>query len=237
MRAASICFVLLVCASPRASAAADPAAVFTRKCSSCHTFGKGDLVGPDLKGATDRHTRSWLTAWIQSSESVIRSGDPAAGLLFKKYKQQRMPEQSFSAAEIGSLLDYLAKGGPAADGRGRLRGADTATAAEVEMGRSLFVGALPLAKGGAGCISCHSAGDHAANGGSLGPELTHAYSRLKDKGLSALLERGCFPRVPDASGEQALNEPQLFALRAFLRQADSGQRVSDTAGTNFVSKR
>src|ERR1700730_14550922 len=111
MKPALICFVLLVGASPRASEAAGPAAIFTRKCSSCHTFGNGALVGPDVKGATDRHSRSWLTSWIQSSEKVIRSGDPAAGLLFKKYKQQRMPEQSFSAAEIGTLLDYLAAGG------------------------------------------------------------------------------------------------------------------------------
>jgi cytochrome c2 len=235
MKAALVCFVLLVGASPRASAATDPAAMFTRKCSSCHTFGKGDLVGPDLKGATDRHSRSWLTAWIQSSESVIRSGDPAAGLLFKKYKQQRMPEQSFSPAEIAALLDYLAASGPEA-AAGGMRRADSATPAEVEMGRSLFVGAVPMAGGSAGCISCHAISGHASNGGSLGPDLTHVYSRFQDKGLTALLDRGCFPRVLDESSERELSDQQLFALKAFLRHADS-RRQADTSGTNVVSKR
>jgi hypothetical protein len=34
-----------------------------------------------------------------------------------------------------------------------------------------------------------------------------------------------------------LNEQQLFALKAFLRHADSSRQAGDTSGTNFVSKR
>src|SRR5262245_19774725 len=91
--------VVVQLGSIAAATAAEPATVFKTKCSSCHTFGKGDLVGPDLKGATDRHPRSWLIAWIRSSESVIRRGDRAGLALFRQYRQQRMPDHELSDAD------------------------------------------------------------------------------------------------------------------------------------------
>lgn len=228
MKIVVLCLVLLCGVVRDASAASDTAALFTRKCSSCHSYGKGDLVGPDLKGATDRHSRAWLTAWISSSEQLIRSGDPAATALFRKYKQQRMPDQSLSAGDMSALLDFLAAGGPEAEARGRDRRADTATQAEVEMGRTLFVGQRAPAGGGVSCSACHSAGKSAA-GGSLGPDLTHAYSKFQDKALSLFLARGCFPTLPESG--KALTVQESFALRAFLRQAETGRHALDAAGT------
>ena len=69
-------FVLLCGPARTASAAPDAATLFTARCSGCHTYGKGDFVGPDLKGVTDRHSRTWLTAWISSPQRLVRSGDP-----------------------------------------------------------------------------------------------------------------------------------------------------------------
>jgi cytochrome c2 len=212
-------------AAVEAWAQSDPAAVFTRKCSGCHTFGKGDLIGPDLKGVTDRHSRRWLTAWISSSESAIRSGDPAAIALFKKYRQQRMPDQNLSGGEVAALLDYFASSGPEADARRKSRRATTATAAEIDLGRSLFLGEQPLADGGASCSSCHRLTETASRGGSLGPDLTRAYGRFQDKSLASLLERGCFPRVGHVGGRNSVTDEESFALRAFLRQATTNQRA------------
>jgi mono/diheme cytochrome c family protein len=219
-----------VCLAARlANAGTDAGAAFTRKCSSCHTFGKGDLVGPDLKGATDRHSRAWLTAWITSSETVIKSGDPAAFALFTKYKRQRMPDQSFSPSELAAFLDYLAAGGPEADARRKDRRADTATPVEIEMGRSLFVGRRVISAGGAPCSACHRVGSTGGAGGSLGPDLTRAYSKYQDKVLASLLARECFPQVPNTRGQPRLTEQETFAVKAFLRQADMDQRPADRA--------
>ena len=187
------------------------------------------MVGPDLKGVTERRSRQWLTAWISSSERTIRSGDPTAAALFAKYKQQRMPEQNFSAAELASLLDYLAAGGPDADARRARRRADAATLAEIELGRSLFIGERPLADGGAACSSCHRVGDAARLGGSLGPDRTRAYARYQDRGLASLLAHGCFPRATDVAGRTSVTDQESFALRAFLRQAQIDQRTPGTA--------
>src|SRR5216683_5702147 len=52
--------------------------IFRKRCTACHTFGKGIKVGPDLKGVTDRRNRDWLLKFIRSSSTVIQSGDPAA---------------------------------------------------------------------------------------------------------------------------------------------------------------
>jgi cytochrome c2 len=229
MKAILMCFVLLCGIARDASGASDAAVLFTRKCSSCHTHGKGDLVGPDLKGVTDRHSRAWLTAWISSSERMIRSGDASANALFQKYKQQRMPDQALSATQLSALLDFLAAGGPDAEARKRDRRADTATQAEVEMGRMLFVGQRALTGGGVACSACHRTGKGTA-GGSLGPDLMRAYSSFQDTALASLLARGCFPRVPDSAG-QALTDQESFALKAFLRQAEPGRHAPAAVGT------
>jgi mono/diheme cytochrome c family protein len=225
MKCVALCFVLMTGAALEARAHPDPAAMFTRKCSGCHTFGKGDLVGPDLKGVTEKHSRRWLISWISSSESAIRSGDPAAIALFTKYRQQRMPDQNLSGDEVAALLDYFASGGPEADARKKTRRANTATAAEIDLGRSLFLGEQPLADGGASCSSCHRLTETASRGGNLGPDLTRAYARFQDKGLAPLLERGCFPRVGHVGARNSVTDQESFALRAFLRQATVNQRA------------
>jgi len=218
MKPLILCGLILWILVPGASAAADPATTFSRKCSSCHTFGKGVLVGPDLKGATDRHKREWLISWITSSESLIKSGDQQATALFAKFKQ-RMPDQSLSPGDIGALLDYLASGGPEADALKQQRRAKTATAEEIASGRALFTGERALLKGGGACMSCHRLGDTVAAGGTLGPDLLTAYARWEDKGLAALLARGCFPRALSAAEGAMVTDEESFAVRAFLLHA------------------
>jgi hypothetical protein len=64
----------------------------------------------------------------------------------------------------------------------------------------------------------------AGTGGSLGPDLTAAYSRFQDRGLASLLARGCFPRVVNVPGRPSLTDQESFALRAFL-QTEASRHV------------
>ena len=211
---AAICGAVVFLAAP--AYAADPATIFGTKCSSCHTYGKGEKVGPDLKGVTDRRSHTWLATWIRSSERAIKSGDRAAMTLFKKYKQERMPDQNFSATEIAALIEYLAAGGPDAADRSRPRQASTATAQDVAFGRQLFLGTVGLNGGGAACASCHVVRDEGSSRyASFGDDLTHVYSRFQDAALSKFLEHPCFPRVG-----VPLTANESFAMRAFLRYVD-----------------
>ena len=229
---AAIALFVVFC-SGLAYGAQDPAAVFAKKCSGCHTFGHGDRVGPDLKGVTDRRARAWLLAWIRSSQRMVTARDSTALTLFEKFKRERMPDQSLSEQEIGALLDYFAAGGPLTASGGRARHATTAATAEIALGRDVFFGARSARSGGASCASCHSVriDDRASGGGTFGGDLTHAYSRFQDAALSDFLRRPCFPRAFPNETAAPLTDEEVFAVKAFLFQVDRNRaRASRTTG-------
>jgi len=194
-----------------------PAATFSKRCAGCHTYGKGIRVGPDLKGVTDRHPRAWLLRFIRSSQSVIQSGDPVATVLFQKFKQQRMPDHDLSPEQIGSLIDYLARGGPEAKAPDE-RDASQATVSDIQSGRLLFFGGMHFAKGGASCSSCHSIRENGVSqGGSLGPDLTDVYPAYRDVALTSFLKHSCFLRTTNL-----LTPQESFDLKAYFHQVAQG---------------
>jgi cytochrome c2 len=195
----------------------EPSAIFANKCSSCHTFGKGERIGPDLKGATARHAKAWLIAWIRSSEQLIKAGDRAATELFAKYKRQRMPDHELSEAEIVSLIEYLDHSGPEADEQHAIRVAASATADEVERGRKLFYGSAPLASGSLACAACHAL-SHEVTGATFGPSLGRVFTRYQDKALDVRLSQPC---LRSSSIKNArVNDTESLALRGFLRSIE-----------------
>jgi len=199
-----------------------PAATFSKRCAGCHTYGKGIRVGPDLKGVTDRHPRAWLLRFIRSSQSVIQSGDPVAGALFQKFNQQRMPDHDLSPEQIGSLIDYLAGGGPETKAPDE-RNASQATASDIQLGRQLFFGSMHFAKGGASCSSCHSIRENGVSqGGSLGPDLTAVYPTYRDVALTSFLKHPCFLRTPKSSDTNLLTPQESFDLKAYFHQVAKG---------------
>ena len=215
--------VLLVLCAGRAFGAQNPAATFAKKCSGCHTFGRGDRVGPDLKGVTDRRTRPWLRSWIRSSQRMVDARDRTATSLFDKFKRERMPDQSLAVEEIDALLDFLAAGGPLVASAARPPSAATAAVEDVLRGRDLFLGTKPTRSGGAPCGSCHTVHvDGSASGGTFAPDLTHVYSRFQDRALSEFLKRPCSPRAFAVDDGSQLTDAEAFAVKAFLRRVDAG---------------
>lgn len=81
--------------------------LFQRQCSSCHTIGQGDKMGPDLRGVTARRERAWLTRYIQVPDEVLAAGDPIAAALFNKYKKVRMPNLRLASNDVADVLAYL----------------------------------------------------------------------------------------------------------------------------------
>ncbi|MCF8233655.1 MAG: c-type cytochrome [Bacteroidales bacterium] len=76
-------------------------------CKTCHTIGGGRLVGPDLKGVTERREEDWLIKFINNSQEMIQAGDPTAVELFNDYNQVPMPPNNFSDDEVRSILKYI----------------------------------------------------------------------------------------------------------------------------------
>jgi mono/diheme cytochrome c family protein len=231
----------IAASAPAALAADMPAAVvFKTKCASCHSYGQGDRVGPDLKGVTTRHPRSWLIAWIRSSETQIRSGDTVAVALFQKYRQQRMPDHDLSQTQISALLDYLEAGGPLAE-ESRLALAADAKADTVELGRRLFFGESRFAAGSVACVFCHSLSRATRLGGTLATDLGDVYSRYLDWALDRRLHRYCLPGATPSSASR-VDDRESLALRAYLRVVGSvhvsgGLAVDRSTNTRAVSAR
>lgn len=89
--------------------------LFTSKCTSCHTIGKGKLIGPDLYGISERREEAWLIKWIRNNQELIKSGDADAIAVYEEYNKTAMtafPE--LSDDDIRSILVYVEEKGNAA---------------------------------------------------------------------------------------------------------------------------
>jgi protein SCO1/2 len=80
--------------------------LFANRCAACHGFGKGDQLGPDLKGVTQRRERDWLVRFLANPDKLRAGKDPIALELAAKYKVL-MPNLSLTHKELGELIDYL----------------------------------------------------------------------------------------------------------------------------------
>src|SRR5688500_14624291 len=95
-------------ASPHDAAAVKKGKILfeMRGCASCHSFGEGEIAGPDLSGVTERRDQEWLTRWLKSTDEMLES-DATAKKLLRKYKGIRMPNLRLSDDEVEHLLVYI----------------------------------------------------------------------------------------------------------------------------------
>ena len=80
---------------------------FAQHCAACHTVGRGDHIGPDLRGVTASRDRAWLSRFIVEPDKVIAEGDPLALALREQYKQVPMPNLDLSDDDAAAIIDYL----------------------------------------------------------------------------------------------------------------------------------
>lgn len=74
-------------------------------CVSCHSIGKGTIVGPDLLGVTHRIEPDWMLKWLKNPEPLLAS-DPYAKEMLAKYLV-KMPNVNLSDAEATALQQFL----------------------------------------------------------------------------------------------------------------------------------
>jgi protein SCO1 len=81
--------------------------LFQTRCAACHSLGRGDAIGPDLLGVTDRRDRPWLARIIQEPDRVLAERDPLALALFERFKQVKMPNLGLGDGDVEAVLAYL----------------------------------------------------------------------------------------------------------------------------------
>lgn len=205
--------------------------LFNSMCSACHSIGGGRLVGPDLAGVTDRRTQEWLQSFVQSSQTLVTSGDADAVALFEAFNGMVMPDFSLTDAQITQVMGYIGAKGSSVDVVADEH-ADGATAKQavsteplsmehVIRGRELFQGTNRFENGGPSCNACHDVKhDAVIGGGILAAELTTVFSRMGGGGVGAILGQAPFPVMQAAYKKNALTENEITYLIAFLQDAD-----------------
>jgi cytochrome c2 len=190
--------------------------IFELKCKSCHTIGGGDLVGPDLKGVTERREREWLLSFIAEPGVKFSENDPIASELLEKYNNIVMPNLSLTESEIEALLAFIESG-------------ESSTPAEVELppgdaqrGAQFFIGQRRLQNDGIACMSCHTvSGVGTLGGGNLGPDLTKVFTRYGEAGLVSSLQNISFPTMLNVYLNKPLTNQEVADLVSFFEQSNT----------------
>jgi protein SCO1 len=81
--------------------------LFSKLCSSCHTIGVGNRVGPDLRDVAQRHSDAWLTRFIMDPYQMVAQGDQAAVAVDAAFPNVKMPALGLSETDTADLIAYL----------------------------------------------------------------------------------------------------------------------------------
>ena len=83
--------------------------LFRSRCSSCHSLGAGDGMGPDLIGVTHKRDPAWLARWIAVPDEMLAEEDPLAVALFNQYRQLPMPNLGLNDVDVAAVIDFIEK--------------------------------------------------------------------------------------------------------------------------------
>jgi len=81
-------------------------------CLSCHTFGKENVIAPDLAGVFGRRAPAWIRSFIRDPDAMLEADDTAKALL-ERYNFLRMPNFKLTDAEVEAVMHYIAAQAPA----------------------------------------------------------------------------------------------------------------------------
>lgn len=209
---------------------------FKQNCFSCHTIGGGRLTGPDLKDVESRKGRDWLVRFIVDPSGVLASGDAYAKKLLAESNNVPMPKVAgMTQDRANRLLNLIIAESKLT--RSQFAGVDISgralTDEDIKVGRALFTGEKRLTNGGPACTSCHGiSGLSGLGGGLLGPDLSHAYSRLNGrKAMGAWLASPPTETMAPVYRDMPIDKEEILPLLAYLKDTAKDPAASASVGT------
>jgi mono/diheme cytochrome c family protein len=104
----SFLFLIATTTAMVAQDAAEGETLFKNNCAACHASTDEVLVGPGLKGISERRPIEWIVKWVHNPQAVIASGDKYANDLYNKFNKAAMtPYPNFSEAQIKGIIAYI----------------------------------------------------------------------------------------------------------------------------------
>lgn len=81
--------------------------IFLTRCAACHNINK-PMTGPALSGVGEKRSIDWLIKFIQSSQTLIKSGDADAVKIFEEFNKVPMPDHpDLTEENIKSIVEYI----------------------------------------------------------------------------------------------------------------------------------
>jgi predicted CXXCH cytochrome family protein len=183
--------------------AANGKKLFKSNCAACHKLDK-KLIGPALKGVTEKREKEWLYKWIKNSSELIKSGDPDAKQIFEEYNKMPMTAYpQLSDKDIDDILAYV-------EGKGVNKETKSTSAAVdplVKKGKKLFK---------TNCAACHKLDKKL-----VGPPLKGITEKREHKWLKAWIkDNNALRKSGDALAKQVFEENNKLPMTAFPQLSD-----------------
>ena len=81
--------------------------LYKANCTACHQIDN-KLIGPALRGVSDKYSEEWLIKWIKNSAELIASGDADAIAIYEEYNKSPMTAfPYFSDDDVRNILAYV----------------------------------------------------------------------------------------------------------------------------------
>ncbi|MBX7162791.1 MAG: cytochrome c [Saprospiraceae bacterium] len=80
-------------------------AEFGKICVACHKFDQ-KLIGPALKGVTQKRSANWLMNILLHNEEMVKN-DPDAKALFAEFNNTAMSTAGLDETKARAILEYL----------------------------------------------------------------------------------------------------------------------------------
>ena len=81
--------------------------LYKANCTACHHIDN-KLIGPALRGVSDKYSEEWLIKWIKNSAEMIAAGDPDAIAIWEEYNKSPMTAfPYFSDDDVWNILAYI----------------------------------------------------------------------------------------------------------------------------------
>jgi len=205
--------------------------IFQKKCATCHSTGKGKIIGPDIKGIADRRELIWLKSFIKASKDMIDKKDELAVKLFEEFKVV-MPNSELKDDEIDYIIEYLKLEGKVKVEQEKIEVKEVLKG-DIKKGKALFEGLVPLKNGGPSCISCHTIYKINIPGGSLGPDLTKAGKSYGKDGIVSILKEIPFPTMIPLYLKKPLTDEEISHISEFMTSLEGENKPRDFKDSFF----
>ena len=102
-----IIFLFTISISASAQNIEEGEKLYKANCTACHQIDN-KLIGPALRGVSDKYSEEWLIKWIKNSAEMIAAGDPDAIAIWEEYNKSPMTAfPYFSDDDVRNILAYI----------------------------------------------------------------------------------------------------------------------------------